>query len=310
MYAKIFCMDKRCNTLLVDSGFCSFVEGQLLPGLPVTSAAFWQLLESTLDTFVDRNQALIAQREDFQLQIDAFHILHRQSASVSHDDYIAFLKKIGYIEPPAPPFTVGSHQSGLDTEIDTICGPQIVVPVTRSRFALNAANSRWGSLYDVLYGTDAMASPFFCSSPPPPKPTSGFSEARALHVISVTKSLLDKYVPLCDCSHAAVSLYSVSDGQLFPLLRDPSAFVGYTGVANSPTAVLLQHNNLLIMLRIDRSSRFGKTDSAGVSDIMVESSITRCMLYLIMVSSSILYLPARPVTRCAASWTLRTQWRA
>jgi malate synthase len=290
-------MQQVGNSLLVDSGFCGFVQSELLRGLPLPPATFWQLLESTLERFVDRNQALIELREDLQLKIDAYHVLHRNAASVADDDnthYIAFLKSIGYIEPPVEPFTITTHQSGLDTEIDTVCGPQIVVPVTRARFALNAANSRWGSLYDVLcatpcqwcpvqmnadaelrYGTDAMESPFFGSSPPPPIPTSGFSEARALHVISVAKSLLDKYTPLTLGSHTAVSAYTVADGQLQPPLLDPQAFIGYNGHCDSPTALLLQHNHLHIIVRIDRSNRFGKTDAAGVSDIMVESSITR-----------------------------------
>jgi malate synthase len=147
-------MQKLSDSLLVDSSFYSFVHSELLCGLPLAPAAFWQLLESSLECFVDRNAALIARREELQLKIDAFHVLHRNSASAVDDDhnhYEAFLKSIGYIEPPVAPFTITTHQSGLDTEIDTVCGPQIVVPVTRARFALNAANSRWGSLYDVLY---------------------------------------------------------------------------------------------------------------------------------------------------------------
>ena len=273
-------MQNRGSSLTVDAGFCSFVEGELLRGLPFTPAQFWQLLESTFVKFVDRNEALLARREELQLQIDAFHVLHRAPASSTDEDsdYIAFLKRIGYIEPPVAPFTVTSHHSGLDTEIDTVCGPQIVVPVTRARFALNAANSRWGSLYDVLYGTDAMQSPFFASSPPPPQPPSGFSEARALHVIDVAKKLLDKYTPLRDAAHGSTSSYAVVDGQLVPPLLDPRAFVGYTGPAASPTSILLQHNDLHIMVLIDRSSRFGKSDAAGVSDIRVESSITRFAL--------------------------------
>ena len=151
------------------------------------------------------------------------------------------------------------------------------------------------------YGTDAMASPFFACSPPPPKPTSGFSDARALHVISVAKGLLDKYTPLSNGLHADVSSYTVVDRQLLPSLREAGAFVGYAGPASAPTAILLLHNNLHIMLRIDRSSRFGRTDPAGVSDILVESSITRSV-------------PGCPsplrITRFAALWTLKTQWRA
>ena len=274
-------MQKRGSSLTVDAGFSSFVEGELLRGLPLTPAAFWQLLESLLDRFIDKNEALLARREELQLQIDAFHVLHRPPAPPpSDEEYIAFLRRIGYIEPPVAPFTVTSHVSGLDSEIDTVCGPQIVVPVTRARFALNAANSRWGSLYDVLYGTDAMASPFFACSAPPPQPPSGFSEARSLHVINVAKGLLDKYTPLCDSLHASVSSYTVVNGQLLPPLRNSRAFAGYTGPAASPTAILLQHNDLHIIVYIDRSSRFGKTDPAGVSDIRVESSITRCALPL------------------------------
>jgi malate synthase len=144
-------MQNISNSLLVDARLCNFVQSELLPGLPLSPAAFWQLLESTLETFADANKSLLARREELQLKIDAFHVIHRQSAPVSQDDYISFLKSIGYIEPPAAPFTVTSHLSCLDSEIDTVCGPQIVVPVTKPRFALNAANSRWGSLYDVLY---------------------------------------------------------------------------------------------------------------------------------------------------------------
>ena len=143
-------MQSLTGSLLANTGFCSFVHSELLHGLPLEPAAFWQLLESTLEHFVGRNEALIDRREELQSKIDAFHILHRQSSPVSDDDYISFLTSIGYIEPPAAPFTITSHLSGLDDEINAVCGPQIVVPVTRARFALNAANSRWGSLYDVL----------------------------------------------------------------------------------------------------------------------------------------------------------------
>jgi malate synthase len=130
------------------------------------------------------------------------------------------------------------------------------------------------------YGTDAMASPFFACATPPPLPASGFSQARALHVISVAKHLLDKYIPLCDGLHSAASSYTVIGHQLSPALRDPRAFVGYAGPAAAPTAVLFRHNDLHIMLRIDRSSRFGSTDAAGISDILIESSITRSVRLL------------------------------
>jgi malate synthase len=143
-------MQMLSSSLSVDSGFCNFVQTELLHGLPLAPSAFWHLLESTLELFVGRNEALISRREELQSKIDAFHILHRQSAPVTEDEYISFLTSIGYIEPPVAPFTITSHESGLDSEISVICGPQIVVPVTRARFALNAANSRWGSLYDVL----------------------------------------------------------------------------------------------------------------------------------------------------------------
>jgi malate synthase len=143
-------MQTLSGNLLVDSAFCNFVQGELLHGLPLAPSAFWQLLESTFDRFIDRNEALIARREELQSKIDAFHTLHRQSVPVTQDEYISFLTSIGYLEPPAAPFTITSHLSGLDSEINIVCGPQIVVPVTRARFALNAANSRWGSLYDVL----------------------------------------------------------------------------------------------------------------------------------------------------------------
>ena len=154
-------MQKVGNSLLVDSGFCGFVQSELLRGLPLPPASFWQLLESTLERFVDRNQALIALRQDLQLKIDAYHVLHRNPASVTDDTthYMAFLKSIGYIEPPVEPFTITTHQSGLDTEIDTVCGPQIVVPVTRARFALNAANSRWARC------TTCCAQPRACGAP-------------------------------------------------------------------------------------------------------------------------------------------------
>lgn len=156
-HASTSCMQNLSCSLLVDSSFCNFVQTELLHGLPLDAPAFWRLLESTLELFVDKNEALIARREELQSKIDAFHILHRHSAPVTEDEYISFLTSIGYIEPPVAPFAITSHQSGLDSEINIVCGPQIVVPVTRARFALNAANSRWGSLYDVL----CVRAPYF-----------------------------------------------------------------------------------------------------------------------------------------------------
>jgi malate synthase len=258
------------NGLSVDSVLFDFVNAEALPGTPVTPDVFWSGLASVVAQFAPRHRELLAVRERMQTAIDAWHREHRAEP---HDPaaYRALLESIGYIVPPGPPFSIDT--SGVDAEIATTAGPQLVVPCTNARYALNAANARWGSLYDALYGTDALGD----------QPGSGpYDPARGARVVAWTRAFLDDVVPLAAGSHRDVTCYRVAGGALVAEmsngsttgLRDGRAFSGYRGAAEAPSAVLLVNNALAIEITIDRSNPVGAVDGAGVSDVVLESAVT------------------------------------
>jgi malate synthase len=251
--------------LTVDPLLRSFVEDEALPGTGVDTEVFWSGLARLVNDFAPRNRELLEIRAGLQATIDGWH---RDRAGRPHDpvEYRTFLEELGYLLPEGPPFSVGTEN--VDREIADVPGPQLVVPVTNARYALNAANARWGSLYDALYGTDALGTP---PSPGPYDPTRGAS------VIAWGRSFLDDVVPLADGSHADVDTYSIVDGALLPALADPSQFAGHRGSADAPDAVLLVNNGLHIELVIDRTHPVGSTDRAGVADIVLEAAVTAIM---------------------------------
>jgi malate synthase len=243
---------------------------EALPGTGVDPNRFFAGLARLVAERGPRNEELLQAREAFQSAIDGWH---RERVGLPHDPtaYRTFLEEIGYLVPPGPEFSI--EVTGVDPEIATIPGPQLVVPVTNARYALNAANARWGSLYDALYGTDAMG------DSPPPGP---YDAARGSRVIAWGRALLDELVPLASGSHADVAAYRVVDGALVATadgqsptpLADPSRFAGSTGPNEQPTSVLLDHNGLGIELVIDPSDAVGATDKAGVADLVLESAVT------------------------------------
>ncbi len=253
------------NGLQVASELVAFIEEQALPGTGVSAAAFWAGLAGLVDGMGDENRALLAKRADIQGKIDAWHLARRGQA---HDAaaYKSFLEEIGYLVPEGGDFEI--ETANVDPEIAHVPGPQLVVPITNARFALNAANARWGSLYDALYGTDAMG------DLPVGK---GYDEARGDRVIAWGRSFLDEVFPLADGSWDEIDGVSVDGGALLPALKEADKFAGFVGEASAPLRVLLKNNGLHVILEIDRSGTIGGADKAGINDITLESALSTIM---------------------------------
>ena len=250
-----------------------FITSEALPGTGVDADAFWDGVGRIITDLAPRNRELLAVRDELQSKIDDWH--HRNS-EIDPAAYKAFLQEIGYLVPVPDDFQIAT--SGVDTEITSTAGPQLVVPVLNARFALNASNARWGSLYDALYGTDAIP-----ETDGAEKGTS-YNTVRGDKVIAYAKDFLDGAVPLETGKWADVTALTV-DGSSLAItvgdsstsLADPSAFVGYLGDAGSPSGVLLRHNGLHLEVQIDAGSPIGSTDPAGIKDVLVESAITTIM---------------------------------
>jgi malate synthase len=245
-----------------------FIEAEALPGSGVAADAFWAGLATLMDAFGPRNRALLARREELQAQIDAWHLRHR-NAPHDHEAYRRFLEDIGYLLPEGDDFEIGT--TDVDPEIATVPGPQLVVPITNARYALNAANARWGSLYDALYGTDAMGSP---------PPAGGYERGRGARVIARARVFLDDAFPIDGGSHADARRYHVANGRLLvddnPLVH-PEKFVGHRGHPRAPEAVLLVNNGLHVELVFDRTSPIGARDQAGLADVRLEAAVSAIM---------------------------------
>ena len=248
--------------LKVAGELIALIEQEVLAGLGLDAAAFWSGTAALFERFAPQNRALLATRDRLQAQIDDWHRARKgQPYDVAAST--AFLRQIGYLADEPAPFTVGT--TGVDEEIAHMAGPQLVVPVLNARFLLNAANARWGSLYDALYGTDALGDP----------PTgAGYDVARGARVVARAKAFLDQAAPLADGSHADVTGWSVIDGALSPALKDPSRFVGFSGEAAAPTSILLKNNGLHIELVIDRTHPVGRGDPSGLADVVLESALS------------------------------------
>jgi malate synthase len=255
--------------LKVASVLKRFVDEEALPGTGVEPNAFWSGLAAIYADLAPKNRALLDRRESLQARIDAWH-RERRGRPVDGAEYGAFLREIGYLVPDGPDFAI--ETANVDPEIAVVPGPQLVVPLMNARYTLNAANARWGSLYDALYGTDALG-----DAPD----GSGYDEARGARVVAWAKAFLDQVAPLAGGSHADVEAYSVRDGALFVRtaggetgLADPRAFAGFRGAAEAPDAVLLRHNGLHVEIAIDAGHRIGAGDRAHVSDVLLESAVT------------------------------------
>ncbi|MDR6423083.1 malate synthase [Paraburkholderia phenoliruptrix] len=258
--------------LQVAANLDQFVETEALPGTGIDSAAFWSGFDALVHELAPKNRALLAERDRLQTELDAWH---RANPGPVRDlrAYRAFLEGIGYIVPA--PASVKATTANVDTEIAEQAGPQLVVPLSNQRYALNAANARWGSLYDALYGTDAIPD------------TEGaerqktFNPVRGAAVIAYARKFLDEAAPLASGSHADATRYSVQEGKLVVALKNGASelkttaqFIGYQGDASAPSAVLLKHNGLHVEIQIDANDPIGKTDAAQVKDVVVEAAVS------------------------------------
>ncbi len=251
------------------------VNDKIAPGTGIDSARFWQAFEEIVEELGPKNRALLLKRDSLQRQIDDWHKANKGLQDLSA--YKAFLYEIGYLVPEGDKFEITTEN--VDSEIRLQAGPQLVVPVKNARFSLNAANARWGSLYDALYGTDAISEEQGCER------SGGYNPARGDKVIAFAKAHLDKAVPLQTGSHSEVTHYQVDNGALVAVLgdgadsqlEDKTAFVGYTGQPQSPTSILLKRNGLHIEIQIDANHPIGKADKANVKDLLLESAVTTIM---------------------------------
>ncbi|MGN5593000.1 malate synthase G [Stutzerimonas nitrititolerans] len=253
-----------------------FVNNEAIPGTGVDAAAFWAGADSVIHDLAPKNRALLAKRDELQAQIDAWH---QARAGQAHDAvaYKAFLQEIGYLLPEAEDFQATTQN--VDEEITHMAGPQLVVPIMNARFALNAANARWGSLYDALYGTDAISEADGASKGP------GYNEIRGNKVIAYARAFLNEAAPLENGSHVDSTGYRIEGGKLVVSLKngstsglkDSQQLLGFQGDASAPIAVLLKHNGIHFEIQIDPSSPIGQTDAAGVKDILMEAALTTIM---------------------------------
>ncbi|BEP63852.1 malate synthase G [Variovorax sp. V213] len=249
-----------------------FIEDKVLPASGVASGVFWKGFDAIVHDLAPKNVALLAERDRLQTELDAWH-KKNPGPIADMPAYRAFLEKIGYLLPQ--PKGAKATTANVDSELALQAGPQLVVPILNARYALNAANARWGSLYDALYGTDAIPETDGAEK------GKGYNPVRGAKVIEFARKVLDQAAPLANGSHRMATGYSVKDGQLHialqsssTTLRDPATFVGYQGDAASPSSVLLKHNGIHLDIRIDRSTPIGKTDAAGISDVVLEAALS------------------------------------
>ena len=262
--------------LQVAKALYDFVNNEAIPGTGIAADQFWAGAAAVIKDLAPKNHALLAKRDELQAQIDAWHQARKGQA---HDAaaYKAFLQEIGYLLPEPEDFHATT--TNVDEEIARLAGPQLVVPVMNARFALNASNARWGSLYDALYGTDVISEEGGADK------GKGYNKVRGDKVITFARAFLDEAAPLAAGSHVDSTGYAIVDGKLVVALkggsnsglRDDAQLVGFQGEANAPIAVLLKHNGLHFEIQIDASSPIGSTDAAGVKDVLMEAALTTIM---------------------------------
>jgi malate synthase len=261
----------------VDKALRDFLEEEALPGTGVDPARFWSSLEAILHDWAPRNAEMLRKRDAIQARLDAWH-RENPARPVDLPKYKAFLQEIGYLVEEPSDFSVGT--TDVDAEIATIAGPQLVVPVSNARYALNAANARWGSLYDALYGTDAIADDDGAER------GRGYNPKRGAKVIAYARGVLDRMAPLAGgVSHADSTNYALEGGALTATMKDggkvglarPGQCVGYAGESWAPTAILLVNHGLHAEIHIDRTHPIGKTDPAGIADLVMEAAVTTIM---------------------------------
>lgn len=259
--------------LKVAANLQRFVDEDVLPGTGLDRDAFWTGFDALVHELAPLNRALLAERDRLQTELDTWHRAHPGPVS-DMPAYRAFLQSIGYLQPQ--PATVQASTANVDIEISSQAGPQLVVPAVNARYALNAANARWGSLYDALYGTDAIAETEGAEK------GSGYNPVRGAKVVAFARAFLDEAAPLANGSHTDAQSYRVDGDQLLITLTDgsqtrlkqPEKYVGYQGQALQPTAILLKNNGLHVEIQIDANSTIGRTDAAGVKDLLMEAAVS------------------------------------
>lgn len=272
--------------LSVATTLATFIETKALSGTGVSAEQFWQGFASILAKFAPENRELLAERDRIQARIDAWHQANA-GKPIDAKAYQALLRELNYLVPEPAPFKIASQN--VDAEVATMAGPQLVVPSLNDRFVLNAANARWGSLYDAFYGTDAL--------PGKAKP-GGYDAVRGAQVIERVKAFLDQAVPLASGKHADVKGWSIVDGAVLPALKDPNSFAGYRGDAANPSGILFKHNGLGIELVIDRKHSIGSTDPSGLADVVLESALTT----IIDLEDSVAAVDADDKTIAYSNW--------
>ncbi len=263
----------QAHGLAVDKVLYDFINDEAVPGTGLDADAVWAGLAAILRDLGPRNRDLLARRDELHAKIDAWH-RDRREHGFDAGEYKEFLTEIGYLLPEGEPFAATT--ANVDEEIATLAGPQLVVPSTNARYALNAANARWGSLYDALYGTDAIPEDDGATR------AGAYNPVRGDKVIAYARAFLDQVAPLERISHAEATGYEVYDGRLSVSfgtgratgLLDPGQLLGYQGDEEAPTALLFENNGLHVEVRIDREHAIGKDDAAGICDMMIESAIT------------------------------------
>ena len=261
------------HRLQVATTLARFIDDEVLPGTGVDPAAFWAGFDALAHDLAPKNRALLAERDRLQLELDAWHQAHPGPIG-DMPAYRAFLRRIGYLVEAEGP--VQCDTAHVDDEVARLAGPQLVVPITNARYALNAANARWGSLYDALYGTDVIPEAGGAEK------GAGYNPVRGQKVIDYARGVLDQAAPLAGGSHRDATGYRVEGGRLAVALKngtvtalaDPGAFAGHQGNAAAPSSVLLRHHGLHLDIRIDREHPIGRTDPAGVADVVVEAAVS------------------------------------
>ena len=263
----------RYGNLQVSQELDNFLRNEVVPGIDVDPKEFWQSFEKILDEFGPRNRELLKKRTEIQKKIDEWHI-ERQGSDHNQQEYVSFLKEIGYLVDEGEDFKITTDN--VDEEIKTVAGAQLVVPVMNARFSLNAANARWGSLYDALYGTDMISEEGGAERSGP------YNPVRGDQVIKFAKNFLDESASLSEGSYSEVTGFKVDNGKLVvnmsdqstSYLSDESQFIGYKGESENPSSILLKNNNLHIDIQIDSQDSIGKDDPAGIKDVVLESAVT------------------------------------
>ncbi|MCE2661100.1 MAG: malate synthase G, partial [Rubrivivax sp.] len=287
--------------LQVASELKTFVDTQVLPGTGLDADTYWAGFAAIVNDLAPKNAALLAERDRLQAELDAWHQKYPGPVKAMAR-YRAFLEKIGYLVPV--PAKAKATTKNVDAELALQAGPQLVVPITNARYALNAANARWGSLYDALYGTDAL--PETDGATKRAADRSGYNPVRGAKVIAYARHVLDRCAPLKKGSHLDSTAYRIVDQALAVTLKNgqvvglktPAQLVGYQGEASAPTSVLLVHHGLHMDIRIDASHTIGRTDPAGVADLVLESALST----ILDLEDSVAVVDAQDKVQAYGNW--------